>query len=295
MDGGIIAALPLAHNLVRMSLMKLSIAIVSYHSHLPTLKQSIDSVVRAVEYARHRRPDLHVTFFFIDNDPAGSGSLGLEAELEVLSQGAVQKVIVINRGKNLGYGAGHNTCLEQLQSDYHLILNPDVILADDALFQGLSFLDHETDVVIAAPYVEDGQGRPAYLCKRYPTAFDLWLRGFMPLFIQRRYQGRLDRYQMKDVYDNQQIHKDIPIVSGCCMLLRTRLFKALDGFDEKFFLYFEDFDLSLRAKQYGKVAYYPAMRICHLGGFSARKGVWHIQQFIRSGKQFFDQHGWKWF
>jgi len=278
-----------------MQAMRLSIAIVSYHSHLPTLKQSLDSVVRALADARSQWPDLQTAFFFIDNDPVGSGSRELASELSELTQRGIQTVTVIENGKNLGYGAGHNTCLGQLVSDYHLILNPDVILKEDFLVAGLSFLEKEMGVVVVAPYVENEKAEPAYLCKRYPTVLDLWLRGFMPVSIQKLFQRRLDFYQMKDVYDGQKIHTHVPIVSGCCMLIRSHIFRELKGFDEQFFLYFEDFDLSLRAASYGRVAYDPAMRIRHLGGFSAKKGLWHIQQFARSGKQFFDKHGWKWF
>jgi len=277
-----------------MQAMKLSIAIVSYHSHLPTLKRSIASIVRGVASAREQWPEFQTTFFFIDNDPASSGSRALASELLELQERGIQKVEVIENKQNLGYGAGHNRCMVQLDSDYHLILNPDVILADDFLCQGLSFLEAERDVAIVAPHVENGQGEPAYLCKRYPAVLDLWLRGFMPISVQKLFRQRLDIYQMKDVYDSKQVQKNIPIVSGCCMLIRTGIFKALNGFDERFFLYFEDFDLSLRAKKYGKVAYQPAMAIHHLGGFSAKKGLWHIRQFVRSGRQFFQKHGWKW-
>lgn len=275
--------------------MKLSIAIVSYHSDVPVLSRAMDSIACVLANTHTQWPGLQTTFFFIDNDPACSGSRDLAEELHKLAFKGVQKIEVIKNGQNLGYGGGHNRCLEKLDSDYHLILNPDAIMADDFLEQGLSFLEKEQDVVVVAPHVENEKGNPAYLCKRYPAVIDLWLRGFVPVFVQHLFQKRLDHYQMKDIYDNRKVDKHIPIISGCCMLIRSNVFHKLKGFDERFFLYFEDFDLSLRAARYGKVAYNPAMRIQHFGGFSARKGLWHIWQFILSGKKFFDKHGWKWF
>jgi len=280
--------------MITCDVMKLSIAIVTYHSDLPTLRRAIASIVEAVEGAHHQWPSLAVDFYLIDNDPAAATSQALSLELSLLKKQGLQNIERIHRGRNLGYGAGHNACLKKLDSDYHLILNPDVILADDFLWQGLSFLEKEKDVLVVAPYVENEKGEPAYLCKRYPTVLDLWLRGFMPSFIGRHFQARLDHYQMKDVYDAKQVNKHIPIISGCCMLIRTNAFRELNGFDERFFLYFEDFDLSLRIAQKGRVAYNPALRIQHLGGFSAKKGLWHIQQFARSGRQFFAKHGWRW-
>lgn len=275
--------------------MKLSIAVVSYHSDLPTLRHALESVADAVAEAHDQQPYLETRLTLIDNDPHCSGSRGVKTELALLKQRGFQQIDVIESGKNLGYGGGHNLCLPQMESDYHLILNPDVVLAKDFFRQGLSFLEKEQGVVVVAPHVENEKGEPAYLCKRYPTVLDLWLRGFMPSFIQSLFRQRLDHYQMKDVYEARQVNQQIPIISGCCMLIRSGAFRELKGFDERFFLYFEDFDLSLRAKKFGKVAYYPAMRIQHLGGFSARKGWWHIQQFIRSARQFFAKHGWKWF
>jgi len=274
--------------------MKLSIAIVSYHSDLPILQRALDSIAEAVEAAQRQWPALGVDFYLVDNDPDGSTSQAIAKKLLLLDKQRVHHVELIHNVRNLGYGAGHNACLKKLDSDYHLILNPDVILADDFLWQGLTFLEKEKDVAVVAPYVENEKGEAAYLCKRYPTVLDLWLRGLMPSFIQQHFQQRLDHYQMKEVYDAKQVNKNIPIISGCCMLIRTNVFRELDGFDERFFLYFEDFDLSLRIAGKGKVAYNPAMHIQHLGGFSAKKGLWHIQQFARSGKQFFAKHGWRW-
>ena len=276
--------------------MKLSVAIVSYHSDIIALRQALDSLVASVQRASACHPGLQTRFYFIDNDPAASASQTLSRELGQLTQRGIAAVEIIHSGKNLGYGGGHNQYLKTADaSDYHLILNPDVVLAPDFIEQGLSFLAAETDVVAVAPYVENEQGEPTYLCKRYPTVLDLWLRGFMPSFIQAGFGPRLAHYQMQDVYEQNRVNKAIPIISGCCMLLRSQVFRELQGFDERFFLYFEDFDLSLRMAGKGKVAYNPTMRIRHMGGFSSRKGLWHIQQFARSGRQFFAKHGWRWY
>lgn len=275
--------------------MKLSVSIVSYHSDITALRQTFNSLITSVQLACVQNPALEVSFYFMDNDPAASASRALADELTRLTQRGIHKVEIIHSGVNLGYGGGHNQYLKQSSdSNYHLILNPDVVLAPDFINQGLVFLARESDVVAVAPYVENERGEPTFLCKRYPTVLDLWLRGFMPSFIQSCFGRRLAHYQMQDVYENKRVDKDIPIISGCCMLLRSRVFRELGGFDERFFLYFEDFDLSLRMAEKGRVAYNPALRIRHLGGFSAQKGLWHIQQFARSGRQFFDKHGWRW-
>lgn len=274
--------------------MKLSICIVAYHSELATLRHTIDSAVTAVEHARQQWPELLASLYLVDNDPAASTSRAIAEELRQLRQRGIHRVECLVPGSNLGYGGGHNLCRDQLDSDYHLVLNPDVILAPDALVQGLALLQREPGIVAVSPHGSDEHGAPLYLCKQYPTVFDLWLRGFVPSFLQQPFAKRLARYQMQDVYDGRQVVRGIPIISGCCMLLRTAAFRALRGFDERFFLYFEDFDLSLRLAAFGTLAYHPDMHVQHFGGFSARKGLWHIRQFAHSGKQFFDKHGWRW-
>jgi hypothetical protein len=121
---------------------------------------------------------------------------------------------------------------------------------------------------------------------------DLLLRGFLPSAVRNRFQQRLAFYEMQDLSE-QHPTKDIPIISGCFMLFRTRKLQELEGFNPRYFLYFEDFDLSLRASVNGKLAYVPAMRIVHLGGHSARKGWRHISLFARSGIRFYSTWGWR--
>jgi len=76
---------------------------------------------------------------------------------------------------------------------------------------------------------------------------------------------------MKDVINADQIFWDPPIVSGCFMLFRTDVLKSLGGFDPNFFLYFEDFDLSLRASRLTRLAYVPTVRIIHFGGYASER------------------------
>jgi len=86
----------------------------------------------------------------------------------------------------------------------------------------------------------------------------------------------------------------VEIASGCCMLVRSSALKAVGGFDQDFFLYFEDFDLSLRLQREGELLFDPAMQAVHHGGYAASKGLAHIRWFVRSGIRFFRLHGWRW-
>jgi hypothetical protein len=77
------------------------------------------------------------------------------------------------------------------------------------------------------------------------------------------------------------------------MFARTQALKDVGGFDAHFFLYFEDFDLSLRMQKAGRVVFLPTANIVHLGGNSAAKGWRHIKIFAQSAIHFFQKHGWK--
>jgi GT2 family glycosyltransferase len=94
--------------------------------------------------------------------------------------------------------------------------------------------------------------------------------------------------------DQYMVQLDIPLASGCFMFFRRPVLGRLGGFSERFFLYFEDYDLSMRTHRYGDIVYVPAVRIVHFGGNTARKGIRHIILFIRSAVTFFNLYGWKW-
>jgi GT2 family glycosyltransferase len=77
------------------------------------------------------------------------------------------------------------------------------------------------------------------------------------------------------------------------MLCRTDFLKKTGGFDERYFLYFEDFALSMEMQKHGALHFLPSMKIIHYGGDTAKKGLRHIVMFISSSIKFFNQYGWK--
>ena len=198
---------------------------------------------------------------------------------------------------NIGYGIAHNLMLNGTGADYQLVLNPDVDLAPDAIINAIRWLDAHPEVGALAPAVTKPDGTPDFLCKRYPAVFDLLLRGFAPAFMRRWFRKRLDRYDMRDLIDpgkNEPVH-DVPVMSGCCMLVRRKAIDTTGGFDPKFFLYFEDFDWSVRLNKVTQTAYLPSFQVVHHGGGAARKGWKHIGWFAKSALRFYGKHGWRFF
>jgi hypothetical protein len=198
---------------------------------------------------------------------------------------------------NIGYGAAHNLVLHGTGSDYHLVLNPDVELAPDALANAVRWLDAHPEVGALAPQSRTDSGVREYLCKRYPAVFDLLLRGFAPQFVQRIFRRRLARYEMRDVVDVEPPTDviGVPALSGAFMLVKRFAIDRTGGFDPRFFLYFEDYDWSVRLNRITKTAYVPSVQIGHHGGNAAGKGWRHVYLFVKSARRFYGRHGWKWF
>jgi GT2 family glycosyltransferase len=207
------------------------------------------------------------------------------------------QVLYLHGHANVGYGTAHNLALHGTGADYQLVLNPDVELAPDALGNAVRWLDAHPDVGALAPAVTNARGEPEYLCKRYPAVLDLVLRGFAPGFARRLFRRRLDRYELRDRIDPaaEDAVLDLPILSGACLLAKRIPIDVTGGFDPRFFLYFEDFDWSVRLSKVTRTAWLPAFRAVHHGGHAARKGFDHIRWFVRSGFRFYGKHGWRWF
>jgi GT2 family glycosyltransferase len=199
---------------------------------------------------------------------------------------------------NLGFGRANNLAFDLSvkntpNADYILVLNPDAFLSLDSLSHALHIMNERPELGVLLPRFLSETGQDLYLAKRYPNVWVLFLRGFAPRFMKRMFQSSIDSYDLKDLYPDQS-HLQTVVGSGACFLIRRSIWQQLKGFDPRFFLYFEDFDLTYRAKQISQVAYEPSIEVVHLGGHTAKKGSTHIKYFIQSAGQFFNKNGWKW-
>ncbi|KVE35303.1 glycosyl transferase [Burkholderia sp. TSV86] len=267
----------------------LSISVVTYYPDRAQIVQTLTSLISACERLQAARPGIALDIYLIDN----GGLPDLSECLEALARAGIGCSLIAGHG-NVGYARGHNLGIERARSRYHLVLNPDIDLEPDALVQALDFLDAYPEAGLLTPRIYDGERHLQYLCRRYPALLDLFVRGFLPASLRRPFARRLSRYEMRERIGETQIVWDPPIVSGCFMLFRTELLKRLRGFDARYFLYFEDYDLSLRAAELSRIAYVPAVCILHHGGGAARKGFAHIRMFVASAFKFYNRFGWKW-
>ncbi len=277
--------------LTRSEGVSLSVAIVTHAPDPAVVAMVLERLGVALRRAAHEGLLGRTRLVLVDNGPGPGWRELLRQALDAVQLPAT--VELLSGHGNVGYGAGHNLALWRSDSDFHLVLNPDVLLEEDTLSEGLAFLTAHPEVGLVAPAARDGAGRPQYLCKDYPTVLDLALRGFAPGWLRRRFRTRLGRYELRDRIGDAVLW-DPPIASGCFMLCRRDALDRIEGFRPDYFLYFEDFDLSLRLAAVARLAWVPQVRIIHLGGHAARKGIRHVGLFLRAARLFFSRHGWRW-
>ena len=268
----------------------LSAAIVTYRPDARLFGRALASLAAAILEARKSGELAEARLVVIDNGPAEAQRAVVEA-LAAWPEEAGTYELVAGHG-NVGYGRANNLALARVRSEFHLILNPAVELDPSALREALRAAREHPEVGLVAPAVFGDDGERQYLCKRYPSVWVLFLRGFAPSFLRRRFQRSLDHYEMRDAIAERFV-PDIPLASGCFMAIRTPLFERLGGFDARYFMYFEDYDLSLRLAPHAALAYAPEARIVHHGGNASAKGLRHVAWFLGSAWRFFSRHGWR--
>lgn len=277
--------------------LSLSIAIVCYHTRTEELESLLISIKKATEVLNEGETTALVEVTLVDNSETPAITFELLDRFKVRF-GEARIGLSLKQGHgNIGYGRANNLVALSSASDFHLVLNPDVVLGADSLLRGIKYLVENPTVVMVSPKGYGLNRSRQYLCKRYPSVLTLLIRGFLPKKSQQHFRQRLDNYEMRDLDfadDCKEKLGDIEIISGCFMLCRTDALKKIGGFDSRYFLYFEDFDLSLRMLKLGKIVYLPEMKIVHGGGNAVKKGWRHILMFIWSGIKFYNTHGWRW-
>jgi GT2 family glycosyltransferase len=269
----------------------LAISIVVYFPDAAWLTTTLATLVTALEHARHSGAMRRAGIYLVDNQTASNHS-PFSAQLESACNefGWIETDIIVGHG-NIGYGRANNLAITRCAgSDFHLVLNPDVRLAENAITNALHYLQQHEACAMVAPVATAPDGQGLFLVKRFPDLLTLLLRGFVPASFQQHFRARLDAYERRDTpFDAALI--DAEIVSGCFMLVRSTALAQAQGFDPAFFLYFEDFDLSYRISKFSTIARVPGVRIVHAGGNAAAKGWRHVWMFVRSALRFHWKHG----
>jgi GT2 family glycosyltransferase len=194
---------------------------------------------------------------------------------------------------NFGFGRAHNQALSAVASRYHAICNPDVVVPADIFTPLVRFLETQPEIGMCCPKFLNPDGSVQHLNRRLPTVFDLFLRRLMPNALKPFFKQRIESYDMQDAgYERSY---DVPFVSGAFMFCRTDILKAVGGFDERYFLYFEDADLSRKIRDHGyRTVYFPDVSVTHAWERLAHKTLRGAWLFTRSAYRYFRKWGFRW-
>jgi GT2 family glycosyltransferase len=222
--------------------------------------------------------------YIIDNTP-GAADCGDEARVAA----RFSRLEMHRPGKNLGYGRGHNIAIERstAKHKYHLICNPDISLGEDTVAVLYDFMEAHPEVGLCMPKLVGPDGETHFCCRRSPVALDYISQLLLPGSWGQRRKNSLE--MRAHDYDQTM---EVPCLSGCFMFFRSDVLRRLGGFDDRFFLYFEDLDLSVRARKLGKNVYFPYTWVVHERQ-SAHRNSWRLKaRFAASACRYFAKWGW---
>ncbi len=183
---------------------------------------------------------------------------------------------------NVGYGRGNNLVIANSRSDYHVVVNPDLFVNDDALLEALRFMEDNEDVGLLSPAVFGEDGERQYLCKRNPTLLVMFLRSFSSPWLQSRFKFVNFVFEMRDCNYEKPIHP-VEYPTGCFMFFRTASLQAIGGFDPDFFLHYEDADIGRRMLKVARVVYVPTVRVVHQWARDTHRSLHSKLLTFRSG------------
>lgn len=253
----------------------LSISIVLYRPDVAQLQALLDQLllVKALRY-----------IYLIDNSPLPLPEQGMLRDM------SPKISYMYQRGRNLGYGAGHNIAIRKSiynHTEVHLVMNSDIKVRPQDIYYLYRLMMQNPEIGIVSPHVVYPNGETQYLCKLLPTPWDLFARRFLPEWLNRRHN---EKYELRWTgYDRMM---NVPYLSGCFMMLRTEAALRARLFDERYFMYPEDMDLTRTIHRDYVTLYCPDVTIVHdhaKASYHSPKMLWiHVVNMCR----YFNKWGW---
>lgn len=225
-----------------------------------------------------RKSSVISDIILIDNSPE------INREFETL------EVIYLFNGKNIGYGAAHNIAIQKTidkNIPYHLVLNPDISFKPEILNIIALFMNNNSKIGQLMPKVYYPNGDIQYLCKLLPTPFNLIFRRFLPATWT---QKLTEKFELRKSGYSQLL--DVPYLSGCFMFLRTEALEEVGLFDERFFMYPEDIDLTRRIHSKYRTVFYPDVSIVHHHAKDSYESLKMLKIHIVNIIKYFNKWGW---
>lgn len=257
-------------------------SIVLYKSNATFVEQIIEDFFRELS---HQQVETAKLLYLIDNSPTD--------ELRYLAETPVGKgrIYYEHQPSNLGFGKAHNIAIglaHDKGARYHIIINPDVRFDETVLDTLTAYMESHSEVGLVSPLVYYPDGRPQQLCKLLPRPCDVFLRRFA---LSKQLRDKINqRYEMHWLDYSKPV--EVPYLSGCFMFTRMEVLQRIGGFDERYFMYVEDTDLSRRIGQIAKTICHPDAKITHVHSRGSYHDTKLLCHHISSMVKYFNKWGW---
>lgn len=251
---------------------KITSCIVLYNNDFEMLQKAIKSLLKngAVD-----------VLFLVDNSPTD--------ELKLLDSDS--RIEYIHNPANPGFGASHNLAIKKaigLGSKYHFIVNPDIYFEGNIILQMVDYMANDKTIGMMMPQILNEDGSIQDLPKLLPSPFSILYRKIKKP--TKAYQKFINKYELREV--QKDFIYNAPILSGCFTLLNLEVIEKIGMYDDTFFMYFEDWDLSRRIHKYYKTIYFPLVSVYHGYSSGANKNSRLFKIFIKSAISYFNKWGW---
>lgn len=230
-----------------------------------------------------------------------SDPIGREAEVVVVDHHADEarlraavaahpRTLAVPRADNRGFAAGMNEAAARASGDLLLLINPDARVQPQAIARLIDYLDAHPDVVAVGPKVLWPDGSMQVTGRRFPNALT-GLFGRTTALTKLWPNNPLSRQQLAG-HGDLTAATDVDWITGTCLLIRAAAFRAVDGFDEGYFLYWEDADLCYRLRaRGGRVVFVPDAVVVHAEAqSSAHARARSLIAFHRSALRYYRTH-----
>lgn len=256
--------------------MKITYTVVLYNNSEDQINNLYHNIVEATpkEFLYH--------IYFVNNSPDNHD---LSTFLSTIQDQDVHFSAILPK-KNLGFGSGNNLAIRKAHSDYHIIVNPDVLIPNSQQILSIIHYMIDENAVCVGPKIIGSNGKIQRLVKLPPTVFDMGIRFMGPHFFAKRQR----KFVCWDEYDINHASNNMP---GSFLVFKTDVLKRIGGFDERFFLYMEDADICRAMSLEGKCIYYSGAYVIHDWQRNNAKSLRGILQMLTSMFKYFSKWGWK--
>lgn len=228
-----------------------------------------------------QKSSFYIKIYIIDNFPGGSFSAGF-----------LQRDVIYIASTNVGYGAGHNKAIEKIVSDdgFHFVINPDIEFDYLTIDKMIKKMIVNPSYCLIGPRLVGSDGGEQCNTKLIPTPLNFLLRRLPAFFLSSLFRGYMSKFEMNEYDKNQPLF--VPYLSGCFMLFRNSSLRSVGLFDEKFFMYPEDVDISRRFFEFGDVVFLPEFEVMHAWEGASRKSFKMFLIHITNMVLYFNKWGW---